>query len=222
MKIFLLTLALAVAVSAQRTGQSTRYWDCCKPSCSWSANTGDHISQPVATCAANGVTVLPLNIQSACVGGTAFACNNNAPWAVNATTAYGFVAAVIAGQTQYDWCCSCYQMTFTSGPVAGRTMIVQVTNTGHDLGYDHFDIQIPGGGVGYFNQGCMAQWNAGPDGWGARYGGVSSEAECAQLPAVLQEGCRWRFQWLLGADNPNFTFVQVSCPAALLARSNCQ
>lgn len=89
-------------------------------------------------------------------------------------------------------------------------MIVQVTNTGHDLGYDHFDIQIPGGGVGYFNQGCIAQWNAGPNGWGGnykfannirkilsnhfsypileRYGGVSSEAQCSQLPAVLQEG----------------------------------
>lgn len=82
--------------------------------------------------------------------------------------AYGFAAAVIAGSNQYEWCCSCYQLTFTGGPVAGRQMIVQVTNTGHDLGHDHFDIQIPGGGVGYFNQGCMAQWNAGPDGWGGK------------------------------------------------------
>jgi hypothetical protein len=27
-------------------------------------------------------------------------------------------------------------------------MIVQVTNTGDDLGFAHYDIQIPGGGFG--------------------------------------------------------------------------
>lgn len=50
-------------------------------------------------------------------------------------------------------------------------MIVQVTNTGSDLGKNHFDIAMPGGGVGLFN-GCSAQWNASVDGWGDRYGGV--------------------------------------------------
>ncbi len=42
-------------------------------------------------------------------------------------------------------CCACYELTFTSGPVKGKKMIVQATNTGGDLGDDHFDIQIPGG-----------------------------------------------------------------------------
>lgn len=75
---------------------------------------------------------------------------------------------------------------------------------------NHFDIQIPGGGVGLYN-GCQSQWGAPSDGWGckyivfvlkwysyfinwisidisARYGGVSSASECSQLPAALQPG----------------------------------
>lgn len=51
---------------------------------------------------------------------------------------------------------------------------------------------VPGGGVGIFN-GCSSQYNAPTDGWGARYGGVSSRAECDVLPAALRPGCQWRF-----------------------------
>ena len=29
-------LVAALGVSAQQSGQTTRYWDCCKPSCAWS------------------------------------------------------------------------------------------------------------------------------------------------------------------------------------------
>jgi hypothetical protein len=54
---------------------------------------------------------------------------------------------------------------FTSGPASGQTMIVQATNTGGDLGHvcllfftltllttsqNHFDLMMPGGGVGLF------------------------------------------------------------------------
>ncbi len=42
-----------------------------------------------------------------------------------------------------------------SGPVNGKEMIVQVTTTGGDLGYDVFNLQIPGGGMGYFS-GCLS------------------------------------------------------------------
>jgi hypothetical protein len=41
------------------------------------------------------------------------------------------------------------RLTFTSGPVAGKKMIVQTTNTGGDLGQNHFDIAMPGGGGAY-------------------------------------------------------------------------
>jgi hypothetical protein len=36
------------------------------------------------------------------------------------------------------------RLTFTSGPVSGKKMIVQTTNTGGDLGNNHFDIAMPG------------------------------------------------------------------------------
>lgn len=40
------------------------------------------------------------------------------------------------------------RLDFTSGPVTGKSMIVQVTNTGNDLGDNQFDLAIPGGGQG--------------------------------------------------------------------------
>jgi hypothetical protein len=99
-------------------------------------------------------------------------------------------------------------------------MIVQVTNTGADLGENHFDLQIPGGGVGLFN-GCSAQWRAPGDGWGKRYGGVSSLAECDQLPAEIRDGCKFRFGWFKNADNPTMNFVPVTCPSEITSRSGC-
>ncbi|KAF8864443.1 hypothetical protein BDZ45DRAFT_38270 [Acephala macrosclerotiorum] len=48
------------------------------------------------------------------------------------------------------------------------------TNTGGDLGANHFDLAIPGGGVGYFPQGCASQF----DGvWmGNQYGGYTNRS----------------------------------------------
>lgn len=109
--------------------------------------------------------------KSGCDGGGAYMCSNQQPWAVSDTLAYGFAAVNIAGQNEYGWCCSCYELTFTSGPASGKRMIVQATNTGADLGHNHFDIAMPGGGVGIFNA-CSTQYNAPTDGWGQRYGGV--------------------------------------------------
>lgn len=31
-----------------------------------------------------------------------------------------------------DWCCGCYELKFTTGPIAGKTMVVQAQNTGYD------------------------------------------------------------------------------------------
>lgn len=64
------------------------------------------------------------------------------PWAVTPDLAYGFAAVSISGGNEASWCCACYEITFTSGPVAGKKMIVQATNTGGDLGSNHFDIAV--------------------------------------------------------------------------------
>lgn len=202
-------------------GRSTRYWDCCKPSCSWSGKAS--VTKPVSSCSWDGASVLfDSNVQSGCGGGGAFTCNNNQPWAINDNLSYGFAAARMAGKTEADLCCKCFQWTFTSGPVVGKKMVIQVTNTGEDLNSaeNHFDLQIPGGGVGIFN-GCSAQWGAPGEGWGARYGGVSSEQQCDQLPWQIRDGCKWRFQWFKNADNPTFDLVEVQCPQELISRSGC-
>jgi hypothetical protein len=69
-------------------------------------------------------------------------CSNLSPWAVSPTLAYGYAATTIAGGSEDSWCCACYALTFTSGAVAGKTMIVQAVNTGGDLEANQFDINV--------------------------------------------------------------------------------
>ncbi len=68
----------------------------------------------------------------------AYMCSDQSPWAVNHHLAYGF-ASVNANNPA---CCTCYQLTFTSGPIKGKEMIVQATNTGYDVGSSQFDIAV--------------------------------------------------------------------------------
>ncbi|KAI9787368.1 MAG: hypothetical protein M1835_002780 [Candelina submexicana] len=179
------------------SGTTTRYWDCCKGSCAWSGKAP--VSAPVKTCGKDGSPLSDANAKSGCeAGGSAYMCSDQSPWAVSDTLAYGFAAVNVAGQTERDWCCSCYRLTFTSGSVKGKQMIVQATNTGGDLGGNQFDIAIPGGGVGTFNA-CTNQHGAPSKGWGKQYGGLDTNT-CSSLPTELQPGCNWRFDWF--ADNP--------------------
>ena len=143
----------------------------------------------------------------------AYMCSDQSPWAVNDQLAYGF-ASISANNPA---CCTCYQLTFTSGPIAGKEMIVQATNTGYDVSATQFDIavscyknlvigsflitfQMPGGGFGIFN-GCSTEWGATPAVWGAQYGGPSTDT-CSKFPSKLQPGCEFRWGWFKGADNP--------------------
>jgi hypothetical protein len=99
-------------------------------------------------------------------------------------------------------------------------MIVQATNTGGDLGSNQFDLAIPGGGVGLFNA-CTDEWKAPSSGWGAQYGGISSNT-CSTFPKALQAGCGFRWDWFEGADNPEVEFERVECPAEIVAKSGCK
>ncbi len=73
---------------------TTRYWDCCKASCGWPGKA--LVTNPVRTCAQDGVTPVDANTQSGCTGGTAYMCNNQQPWNVSSTLAYGYAAAYIS------------------------------------------------------------------------------------------------------------------------------
>lgn len=90
---------IAVPGGISGDGITTRYWDCCKPSCGWSYET--HQTTAVQTCAIDGVTPVNDTVQSGCDAdgsGDAFTCNNNQPWIVNSTLSYGFVAASFSGK----------------------------------------------------------------------------------------------------------------------------
>ncbi|KAJ4317684.1 hypothetical protein N0V84_007202 [Fusarium piperis] len=214
----LIALAGPLAVrAASGNGHSTRYWDCCKPSCSWSDKAA--VSAPALTCDKNDNPISDANAKSGCDGGSAFSCTNYSPYAVNDNLAYGFAATKLSGGSEATWCCACYALTFTTGPVKGKTMVVQSTNTGGDLGENHFDLQMPGGGVGIFD-GCSSQFGGSGLG-GAQYGGISSRSDCDKFPELLKDGCYWRFDWFQNADNPDFTFEQVQCPKALTDISGC-
>jgi hypothetical protein len=217
MTSIIMLLASLLSVSAATTGITTRYWDCCKPSCSWLNKAP--VTRPVITCAKNNTPLVSPNLKSGCEGGPSFACGNQAPFAINSTFSYGFAAVAIKNKLEYQTCCACYELVFASPPIKGKRMIVQATNIGYDLTDNHFDIAIPGGGQGIF-QGCNAQY-ANFQG-GQRYGGVQTINECQKLPSVMRPGCLWRFRWFQNADNPRMTFKSVPCPRILTDITKCR
>ncbi len=208
-------------------GYATRYWDCCKPSCSWTT--------AVPSCGVDGMSRLSdaKTAKSGCEGGTAFECYDFSPWYDASTNmSYGFVAHNGVA------CGTCYMFQFTgegnSGPNAGASalkgqqMIVQTINIG-GLGGDQFDILIPGGGVGDFAAGCQKQW--GSTGANTVYGGMLSDCkgDCACMKGkcssffgskpALKAGCDWFTNWYSCADNPKLQFKQVSCPSQITQKT---
>lgn len=169
--------------------------------------------------------------ESGCSGGGAFTCWNMSPWAVSETLAYGYAATPAGGAD----CGTCYQLEFTgagqhnesdpgSVSLAGKTMIVQATNIGGDVGSGQFDLLLPGGGVGAFD-GCSTQW--GTSDLGAQYGGFLTEcnddvnclrSKCESVfddKSELLAGCLFHVEWMGGANNPKLRYAEVDCPAAL-------
>ena len=210
------------------TGFATRYWDCCKPSCSWTT--------AVPACQKDGTTkISDRNAKSGCdSGGNAYECYDLAPWYDSSTNlSYGFAA--------YNGvsCGACFELQFTgegqSGAndgataIKGKQMIVQVINIGN-ITSGQFDLLIPGGGVGQMTAGCTAQW--GSVDLGATYGGLLTECngspscvtqKCASVFAGkpdLIAGCSWFTGWFAAADNPKVVYKQVSCPSQITSKTN--
>ena len=134
----LTTYATLTAAQKSGSGITTRYWDCCKPSCAWNDLETLGIQSAVKTCDAQDQLLTDATAMSGCNGGTAFMCSGQSPWAVSTDLAYGFAAISVSKPS----CCQCYQLTFTSGAISGKKMIVQATNTGADLTATQFDIAV--------------------------------------------------------------------------------
>jgi hypothetical protein len=211
-------------------GKTTRYWDCCKPSCGWTANAqAGGKSSPATSCDKSGANNVGVDTQSICSGGSAYQCNWGAPWDVSSTLSYGFAA--YNGSN----CGKCYQLDFTgtgdnagAQSLKGKSMIVQAVNIGN-IAANQFDLLIPGGGVGA-NNGCTNQWASGAN-LGATYGGflstcgtstscVTSMCQTAfGSNSSLMAGCNWFVGWFAAANNPGIVYAEVSCPSAITAKS---
>jgi len=214
-------------------GFTTRFWDCCKPSCG-----GGKV-----TCGADGKT--QDGGGSACSGGSGYACYSLAPFvdSANPYVAYAF------GATNPQECGACYEIQFTgkagcsdssncqanATALVYNTLFLQGVNTGSDVKSGQFDIMIPGGGVGIFNA-CSNEWKPQSDsGLGAQNGGFFSgpgstcngdvtcyNNKCNSMfsgrPDLLA-GCLWFSSWLKAADNPQITYTKVACPKELKDKS---
>lgn len=115
------------------------YWDCCKPS---GAIVGKApANSPVRTCAKDGSTALSAATQSACVGGSGFACFNTQPFvsSSNSQLSYAF-GARSASNDESSFECGCYALTFSQLP--GKTLVVQTINDGGDVPATNFDIAV--------------------------------------------------------------------------------
>jgi hypothetical protein len=147
---------LAQCANLNYSGEAitTRFWDCCKPSCAWTGKA--EVNKPVLSCTADN-KVTDVAAGTACgTGGSAYQCSNQQPWAINDTLSYGYAGVFITsdlthGGIEGAWCCACYQLDFTSDPLKGKSLIVQASNTAYDvtttnrfsLAVRFHEIQIP-------------------------------------------------------------------------------
>ena len=222
------------------SGWATRYWDCCKPSCSWNENAGGKLSRQCTNKGRSQDT----NYGNGSVcdgGGSAMTCISQIPFTISGCNDMAFAFAAVPASNGGQ-CGKCFQLTFTgaghysstnsnTNAIKGKKLIIMVTNVGHDVEQGQFDIMIPGGGVGAFN-GCSSM------GWGnqgAQYGGLLSDCEkehnynAAKYKSCLtdkcnsvfsndsdaKQGCLFLANWMNAAGNPEHNYVEVECPDVL-------
>jgi hypothetical protein len=224
-------------------GYATRFWDCCKPHCSWSENVPAGM-KPLQTCLEDGLSENPdTNAKSSCEGGNSYVCYKFIPWEVDENLSYGF-AATSSG----DICGKCFEVQFTGegkydntpGAVAlkNKRMILQAINIGYDVSGGQFDILVPGGGVGAFN-GCSTQWGISNSELGAQYGGLLTDCmktagyynheeikDCLRAKnealfkskglTEMAKGLDWFIDWYEAADNPKLIYREVPCPQEII------
>ncbi len=236
---------VVVSGGASGSGWATRYWDCCKPSCSWTENAGS--GNEARMCTTSGTKITNYSTASVCDGGSAATCTSQIPMIIDDSTAYAFAAVPASNGGQ---CGHCYALTFTGNgkyenkspqqALKGKVLVVMASNVGTDVEQGQFDVMIPGGGVGIYN-GCSGM------GWGdmgQQYGGLLSDCEtsvgysysgttliskrqecltqkCNSTFAsdpVAKEGCLFLATWMSAAGNPMHNYVEVECPSELKAK----
>ena len=223
---------------ASGSGWATRYWDCCKPHCSWPEHAGGNYSKQCTNKGKSENT--NWGDGSICSGGSQMTCTSQIPFTIDGCTDMAFAFAAVPAANGGS-CGKCFQLTFDGTgkysndanikKLKGKKLIIMATNVGGDVQQGQFDIMIPGGGVGIFN-GCSSM------GWGSQgdqYGGLLSECEkesnykatkykscltekCNKSfanDAEAKKGCLFLADWMGAAGNPNHNYVEVECPQVL-------
>ena len=226
------------------SGFASRYWDCCKPSCSWSSNAGN--GNEARQCDRSMNLISDYNAASMCDGGPSTTCLSQIPFVLDGCPEVGYAFGAVPGAGP-NVCGRCFLVEFTGQGkyetkknhqmLKGKKLVVMASNIGYDVAGGQFDVMIPGGGVGLFN-GCASIFGSGN--MGAQYGGLLSDCEnevgwggddntiytrrkeclekkCKNFSnnAQAQEGCLFLANFLEAAGNPLHTFREVECSAVL-------
>jgi hypothetical protein len=220
------------------SGWATRYWDCCKPHCSWPEHANGNFSKQCTNKGQNEST--DWGGGSVCSGGGLMTCTSQIPFTIDGCSDMGFAFAAVPASDGGS-CGKCYQLTFTGKgkystdanhrAIKDKKLIIMTTNIGGDVQQGQFDIMIPGGGVGMFNGCNQMGWGA----QGAQYGGLLSDCEteknykaaatlsclkekCNSVfsgDAKAKQGCLFLAEFMHGAGNPMHEYVEVECPQVL-------
>lgn len=222
------------------SGYATRYWDCCKPHCSWSGKGGPIARQ--CNKSDQPLTTGDDSQKSTCDGGESMVCLSQIPFTLDGCDEFGFAFAAFPGGEK-GGCGKCFRLQFTGEgkyetkenhqKLKGKSLIVMASNIGYDVVGGQFDIMIPGGGVGIFN-GCGHMWQNSK--MGAQYGGLLSDCEnsvgysgdiynnrkqCLKekckdsFSGKAQQGCLFLANFMEAAGNPTHTYYEIECPSVL-------
>ena len=228
------------------SGHATRYWDCCKPSCSWTSNAGS--GNEARQCDSSMNLITDTNAASKCDGGPSTTCLSQIPFTIEGCDNLGFAFAAVPGNGP-NVCGRCFLLEFTGSgkyetklnhqKLKGKKLVVMASNIGYDVANMQFDVMIPGGGVGIFN-GCAGIFSGN---MGAQYGGLLSDCEnevgyggddqtiytkrksclvekCNSTfqQTAAKEGCLFLANFMEAAGNPLHNFKEVECPQVLKDR----
>ena len=229
------------------SGFASRYWDCCKPSCSWTSNAG--AGNEARQCDAQMNIISNPNESSMCDGGRSTTCLSQVPFTIKGCDNLGFAFGAVPGAGP-KVCGRCFLLSFTGQgkyetklnhkKLAQKKLVVMASNIGYDVAGGQFDVMIPGGGVGIFN-GCASILG---NSMGAQYGGLLSDCEnevgwggsdediykkrkecltkkCNTVfanKANAKAGCLFQATFMEAAGNPLHTFKEIECPEVLKDR----
>ena len=226
------------------SGFASRYWDCCKPSCSWTSNAGS--GNEARQCDAQMNIISNPNESSMCDGGRSTTCLSQIPFTIKGCDNLGFAFGAVPGAGP-NVCGRCFLLSFTGQgkyetklnhkKLAQKKLVVMASNIGYDVAGGQFDVMIPGGGVGLFN-GCADIFGSGN--MGAQYGGLLSDCEnevgwslddnsmytkrkeclkkkCNSVFTNEQavKGCLFLADYMEAAGNPLHKYKEVECPQFL-------